>query len=387
MAKLKSIVGPNEKKSPKYKAVIIGLGGIGNSWLRAIRQHPDWECIGIVDTDTELLENLERFGFSEDQGFISIEDAVQFGEKPDVAIIGTPIYSHHSLTREVMDLGINCICEKNMASNIYQGRQMVQKAIDHPELCSAVGTQYRYEVKSWTAKKFFMEQPCPIGTLGMIKWDSNDYRGESRWGWRRFLPEIYCEDMSVHWFDTIRYVTQMDIVEIKATTFMPRYSDWHGSSELFAQFALATPDDYHHRHNWVWCQLYGGWQRRGPTGESFEFYGSDGQAKMTAGWGMELKLYTDKNDSRKFDEDGFLPVQDVENLGTNFTGQMIILEQMGLGIESKGKRKPGTNFCEAFKSFAVAMGAIESSRTGNTIWVPDYWKDMPELANNPSKFY
>jgi predicted dehydrogenase len=387
MTALKSPVKDQKSKSPKYKAVIIGYGGIGHSWHNAIKQHPDWELIGIVDENTELLENCKNFGLEEEQGYMSIEDAVQFGEKPDLAIIGTPIYSHHSLAQEVLNLGINCICEKNMASNIYQGRQMVQKAIDNPTLCTATGTQYRYEVKSWTAKKFFEEKPNPIGTLGSISWISSDYRGERRWGWRRFLPDVYLEDMSVHWFDTIRYVTQMDIVEIKATAFMPRYSDWNGSSELFAQFALANPDDYNHRHNWVWVQMYGGWQRRGPTSNAFDFFGSHGQARMTEGFGMELKLYTDMNDTRKFEEDGYLPVSDVENLGTNFTGQSIILEQMALGIESKGKRQPGTNFCQAFKSFAVAMGASESSRTGKTVWIPDYWKDLPELANNPSKFY
>jgi hypothetical protein len=66
---------------------------------------------------------------------------------------------------------------------------------------------------------------------------------------------------------------------------------------------------------------------------------------------------------------------------------MIILEQMGLGIESKAKRQPGTNFLEAFRTFACTQAAIESSRTGKTIWVPDYWKDIPAIANNPPKFY
>lgn len=357
--------------------MIIGLGGMGRSWLRHIKSHPDWECIGIVDTDTELLENVTSFGFEEDQGYMSIEDAVQFGEKPDCAVIATPIYSHHSITRECIDLGVNVICEKNMASTIYQGRQMVQTALDHPNLCTAVGTQYRYEISQWTMKKFFQEKQNPIGTLGAIKWESNDYRGEKRWGWRRFLQEVYLEDMSVHWFDTLRYVTGMDIVQVKADLFMPRYSDWHGSSEIIANLALAAPDDYQHRHNWVWCQMYGGWQRRGPTGNEFVFYGSDGQARVNTPWGLELKLYMDKNDTRKFEEDGYMPQKDVENLGTNFTGDSVILEMMKRGIDSKGKIQPGTNFKEAFKSFAVAMAAMESSRTGNTIWVPDYWKEMP----------
>jgi predicted dehydrogenase len=356
----------------KKTAVIIGLGGIGRSWLREIRKHPDWECIGIVDTDTELLENLKSFGIDEEQGYISIEDAVKYGEKPDLAIIGTPIYTHHSLTRECMDLDINVICEKNMASTIYQAKQMVQAAMDKPYLCTAVGTQYRYGISQWTAKQF-LEKDNQIGEIGMINWYSADYRGEKRWGWRRWLQDIYLEDMSVHWFDTLRYITGMDIVQVKADAFMPRYSDWHGSSEVYANLALAKKEDYHDRHKWVWAQLYGGWQRRGPTENRFEIFGSKGQFRITDQWGLELKLYTDPNNTTKFEEDGYLPQPDVENLGTNYTGQGIILEMMKRGIDSGGKIQPGTNFKEAFKSFAVSVAASESSRYGKTVWVPDYW--------------
>lgn len=358
----------------KKKAIICGFGGIGHSWLNAIKHHPDWECIGIVDTDTELLEHIGEKGIPEDAGFTSIEEAVQLGCKPDCVILGTPIYTHHSLSREVLDLNLNVICEKNMASTIYQGRQMVQAAMEKPHLCTAVGTQYRYLTPQWTTKKF-LQQENQIGKLGMIKWESADYRGEKRWGWRRWLQDVYLEDMSVHWFDTIRYVTGMDIVQVKADVFMPRYSDWHGSSEVYANIALAKPEDYNDRHNWVWCQLYGGWQRRGPTSNNFEFYGSEGQFKINNQWGLELKIYKDKSNTTKFEEDGYMPQGDIENMGTNYTGQEIILEQMKRGINSNGKIQPGTCFREAYKSFAVAMAASESSRSGKTVWVPDYWKD------------
>ncbi|MHA1732535.1 MAG: Gfo/Idh/MocA family protein [Promethearchaeota archaeon] len=363
----------------KKTAIIIGFGGIGGAWLRAIKKHPDWECVGIVDVQTELLEHVieegeKLYGF--DEAYLSIEEAVQYGNKPDLAVVATPIYTHHSLVREVMDLDINVICEKNMASAVFQGKQMVQAALDKPHLCTAVDTQYRYGMGPWTMRNFFMEDPCPIGTLGQIRWYSQDYRGEKRWGWRRWLQDIYLEDMSVHWFDTMRYVTGMDVVQVKADVFMPRYSEWHGSSTVYANIALAHPDDYNHRHNWVWCHFYGDWQARGPTSDLVVFYGSHGQMRRNDPWGLELKLYTDMNDTRKFEEDGYLPVADVENLGTNFTGQEIILEMMKRGIDSGGKQQPGTHFAEAFKSFSVAMACSESSRTGKTVWVPDYWKDM-----------
>ena len=81
----------------KKTCMVMGLGGMGRGWLKNIRKHPDWECIGIIDTDTELLSNLGSFGFDDSQGFTTIDEAVAAGTKPDMVVVATPIYTHHSL--------------------------------------------------------------------------------------------------------------------------------------------------------------------------------------------------------------------------------------------------------------------------------------------------
>ena len=179
----------------KKKIMVSGLGGQGSGWARTIKQHPDWELTGVIDVNTELLENLSTLTqgeIDEDLGYMSLEDVIAFGEKPDAVVIATPIYAHHSLAREALDLGVNVICEKNMASSLQFGKQMVQKALDNPELCTAMGTQYRYNTNVWTAHKFMRseEKEQLIGKLGMIKFEDYGYRGETRWGWRRFLEDV-----------------------------------------------------------------------------------------------------------------------------------------------------------------------------------------------------
>ena len=34
------------------------------------------------------------------------------------------------------------------------------------------------------------------------------------------------------------------------------------------------------------------------------------------------------------------------------------------------------NFKDVFKSFAAVMGAIESSRQGKAVYIPQYWKGL-----------
>lgn len=361
-----------------YKVAIIGLGSQSGGWVRNVRKHPDFEITGIVDTDTELLENIPRLvpELEEDDAYMSIDDMVMFGEKPDMAIVITPIYTHHALVQEVMDHDIHVICEKNLASTIYQGRQMLQTALDKPHLATAIGTQYRYFTKNWTARKFFTQEgENNIGDLAFMRWESAGNWGEKRRGWRRWLQEIYLEDMCTHWFDLMRYITGMDIVQVKCDTFIPKYSKWVGSSTAFVNCALAKPEDYKNRHNWVWAQLYGDWQKRGPGHDKFEFFCEKGDATINNDWGLALRIYNDE-EGHSFEEDGYLPQGDIMDLGTNYTDQAIILEMMKRSMDSNGEYQPDTNFRNGFKSFAVSMGAIESSRTGNAVFVPKYWEGM-----------
>jgi predicted dehydrogenase len=363
----------------RKKIMVCGFGGMGHGWVRDIKRHPDYELRGIIDTDTELLENIPKLNLNldEDQGYMSIEDAVQFGEKPDVVVIATPIPTHSGIVREAMDLGINVICEKNMASDLQQAKQMVQKAKDHPELCTAVGTQYRYGHQNWAAKKFFELDPHPLGKCGMILWEDYGWRGEKRWSWRRFLPDIYLEDMAVHWFDTLRYITGKDIVQVKADNFMPNYSGWFGSSTVFANLALAKADEWTNRHEWTWVHFAGDWQKQGPTSSRQEFYCEKGFAKLNE-FGVGTWTYKNKADTTKdFEEDGYLLADagPMEGIG-DFTGDSMILEMMSRGIDSGAQKQPGTNFKEAFKSFVVSVACKESSFQGTSVWVPKYWKDF-----------
>ncbi len=361
------------------KAIIVGLGGHArNSWLKAVYNHPDFELIGIVDTDTELLENVQKLcpGLSNDQAYMTIEDAVRYGQKPDLAIVATPIYTHHVLVYDAMMNGINVICEKNMASTINQGRQMVQLAIDHPELCTAVGNQYRFFKRNWTAHKYLNGPDNQIGKLCFVRAHESFNWGGIREGWRRWLQDLNLEDQAVHFLDLIRYISGMDIVQVKADVFIPNFSHWQGSSTTLANLALAKKEDYNHRRKWVWGEYYSDWQRRGPPDFFWEFSGDKGRFVIDQkDWGLQSWIYTDP-EGTKWEEDGYPLEWDVKNLGKGYDGQMVILEQMSRGIDSGGKTQPDTNFKEGFKSFAVTMAALESSRTGKSIWVPDYWKDL-----------
>ena len=140
-----------------------------------------------------------------------------------------------------MELGLNVICEKSMAETLEEGQKMVKVAQNHPDLCTVMGTQYRFRPMWWTLKTLLQDQEGPIGKVAEIKATSLAKQGNQRSGWRAWLPEIYPLDMMVHHIDSLRYCTGMNVVKIQAFTFIPYYSGWLGASTVMANMALALP--------------------------------------------------------------------------------------------------------------------------------------------------
>lgn len=384
--------------------IIVGMGGHARSWQAYLKRNSNWKIIGVVDTDLLKLQNPDSWGVSDEFAYPSIEDAVKYSEeKIDAVLLTTPIPTHHVLAIEALELGLNVICEKNMAQNIDEAREMVKAAEKHPELCTSMGTQYRYRPFWWTLHEIFTHGESPIGKLAEIQWTSNAKQGTMRTGWRAFLPDIYPADMMVHHMDCLRYCTGLEIIKVQAQVFRPNWSQWLGSSSVFANYVMAQPGKELVKEEWVYAQYHGDWQSRGHLNnweDNFIFYGPNGtirieppQTKIKESWqqtdimplagqtpGSRIMSYIDSSDLSKT-EIKEVPIRDdIENHPKKYIDQMFILEELAECIATKGKRQPRINFQEGYKSFLITQAAIESSQTGRTVWVPKYWLDrsIPE---------
>ncbi len=387
----------------KKNLLIVGAGGHAYSWKLNIETHPGWRLMGIVDTDMEKLDRYPKmWGFPEENAFPTMTDAVRWvDEDIDTVLIATPIPTHHGLATEALELGLNVILEKNMATTIQQGQALVKLARKHPELGTAMGTQYRFRPTWWTLRQLFSSPECPIGKVSHFQMRSSAGSGDQRTGWRAFLPHIYADDMMVHHVDLLRYTMNMDIIKVQARVFKPSWSRWHGTSTVFMNFVLAPKGKELEKDEWVFAQYTGDWQGTGLKAgweDTIEFFGSKGSVRFeppaarheSATWmgmwsvidgntfigepaGSTLVAYIDDEKTRKVITKDIERRLDIENTSQEHFDQKFILEQMYQCIESKGKKQPGTNFEDGFKSFLVTRAAILSSETGKDVWLPDYW--------------
>ncbi|MHA1721264.1 MAG: Gfo/Idh/MocA family protein [Promethearchaeota archaeon] len=363
------------------RAIIVGIGGHAHVWKKALNQHPDWVLAAIVDTDTDKLEHApQSWGVDRNEAFTNVEEAIQFGKGPyDLAIIVTPTYTHHVLAMECLEVDLNVISEKNLASSINQGRQMVKAANEHPHLCTAAGTQTRYFPQNWSLKKYYLENKKTLGKVTSLNFSFLYNWGKTRQGWRRWLKDLFLEDMAPHHFDLMRYLTDMDIVQVQgAVNFKPSFSYFKGSSTTFAIFALSTPENYDNPDNWIYATYRGDWQKKGKLQHKVEINYEGGELNLiekNKEKMITVSIFDDPEGFQYHDEP--VPIsKDVEYNTNNYSSELFLLNEMSIGIDSKGKIQPKTNYRDAFKSFAVSQGIVESFETGKSVFLPKYWKNL-----------
>ncbi len=108
----------------KLRVGVIGLG-MGAGHIKGFGKHPDAEVVAIGETDVERLGRVgETFGISErfNSGKELIASAADLGL--DIISVATPNNLHKDLTIGALRAGCHVLCEKPMAMNASEAREM-----------------------------------------------------------------------------------------------------------------------------------------------------------------------------------------------------------------------------------------------------------------------
>ncbi len=109
----------------RLRVGVIGLG-IGRMHIEGWRQHPDAEVVAIADVDAARLVAVgDKFGIA--QRHTSAQALLAAGGLDAVSICA-PNHLHRPLTLAAFDAGLHVLCEKPMAMNADEGRQMLAAA-------------------------------------------------------------------------------------------------------------------------------------------------------------------------------------------------------------------------------------------------------------------
>ena len=129
---------------------IIGAGVISGQYLQPYSKDPRVGTLAIADTNTKLLEKISR----QYDPVITASNYKELilNDKIDIIVVATPHFLHHPMVMQALDAGKHVICEKPLALDAIQAREMIDKA-KKKNLHLLVGLNWRCNPQIRTVEK------------------------------------------------------------------------------------------------------------------------------------------------------------------------------------------------------------------------------------------
>ncbi len=157
----------------KLRVGVIGLG-MGQAHVNGFREHPGVEVVAAADTDAQRLRSTgERLAIP--ALYASAKEMLR-KEKLDIVSVATPNKFHKPLTLLALKAGCHVLCEKPMAMNANEAREMLQAARRAGKRLM-INFSFRFTPQSWALKK-----EVDSGFLGKV------YFARTVWLRRRGMP-------------------------------------------------------------------------------------------------------------------------------------------------------------------------------------------------------
>jgi predicted dehydrogenase len=159
----------------KLRVGVIGLG-MGRHHIAAYKEHPGVHVAAISDISRDRLDEIgEKFSIS--ARYLSAIEMIE-KEKLDIVSIATPNKYHKELCIAALNSGCHVLCEKPMAMNAREGREMINAAINARKRLM-INFSYRF-----TEQSMALKAQVDSGILGDV------YFARTVWHRRRGLPGL-----------------------------------------------------------------------------------------------------------------------------------------------------------------------------------------------------
>lgn len=151
------------------KFLLVGTGGIAQSYASAFENHPDATLAAVADIRPDAAHALaERFHCP---AFTGLVDALDHGPPVDGVVICTPPNSHEDLTLSALRRGKHVLCEKPFTLTTDSARRMAAEAEKH-DLLLTMASKFRYVADIVKAKSLIAS-----GVIGEVILFENAFTG------------------------------------------------------------------------------------------------------------------------------------------------------------------------------------------------------------------
>jgi predicted dehydrogenase len=151
-----------EMKDDKIGIGLVGTGFARTAQAPAFRVCEGAELVAVCSGDYDnALRVAEEFSIEH-----ACENAEQLIALEDVSlvVVSAPPYLHHPITMAALEAGKHVICEKPMAMNAVEAREMVEFAASHPNQLAIIDHELRFN-PTWRRMKELIDG----GFLGELR--------------------------------------------------------------------------------------------------------------------------------------------------------------------------------------------------------------------------
>ncbi|MGQ9525166.1 MAG: Gfo/Idh/MocA family protein [Armatimonadota bacterium] len=332
----------------RFRALLVGAGGMGRNWGRNLKDCEEVEIVGWVDirpgVAEEAADELELSGVyvGEDLGKALAET------RPDFLVDVTVPEAHRDVTIQALSAGVPVLGEKPMADSMEHAREMVAASEKSGKLYM-VSQSRRYDARLWAFRKLIVEHVGPLGIL-----NSDFYIGAHFGGFRDEMDSPLLLDMAIHTFDAARYLSGADAVAVYCEEFNPPWSWYRGSACATAVFEMTGGLRYTYRGSWCSEGRHTSWE------SDWRAVGSSG----TATWdGHGAPIAEVVTETGGFHSKTQMITADVSpDVPGGIAGSLRdFLNALKTGATPMGECH------DNIKSLAMVFAAIESARTGRRV--------------------
>ena len=331
----------------KLRMILVGVGGFGSSWASIIQQDPGWVLAAIVDIDEKALTRVAK-SLALSSSYMFNDPSSAFKEvQADAVLIATPPDTHKQIILSALEAGFHVLSEKPLAANIEEAKELREKIPHYPRRFM-VSQNYRWQREMVTLKQ--MIEQGSIGEIGYINWEFN-----KSWrfgGWRERLAEVLIEDMSIHHFDLMRYLTGKNCGRLYARSFNPSWSWFQGKSS--ASVIMEFEGGIH-------INYFGSWVGQGRQTDwhgNFYIAGSKGA------------IHRDSSGITLISEGRMYILTETDMVQLRYEEREYALEEFRQAILKN--RVPETNVEDNFQSFAITCATIQSCRIRQPVVMSEF---------------
>jgi predicted dehydrogenase len=340
--------------------ILAGLGMWGSTWIELVESSPYWDAQAYVDIDEERVEQaVADHGITKSKGYTDLKRAMAETDAEAVLCV-VPPSAHRDIAIQAFDEGLDILTEKPLADDIAAAQEMVT-AGENAGCKLMVSQNYRFKQGPRTVRHI-----TDNDLLGAPEYASVEFHKAPVFsGYRPQMDHPLLVDMSIHHFDLMRYVLDLDPVSVYAQEINTSWS--YFDHEPIASVTVEMEND-------VLINYFGSWVSQGQS----TTWDGDWRIECAGGeidWrDNRVRIVSDDAVTSVFQED----MVEVATDGTPDKG-ILDVELTEMPSEARqyslfefydavdNDREPETSGRDNIKSFALMESAVQSSEEGRKI--------------------